>query len=270
MVLVQHMDEEAPIFADERHNRIAELVAAKGKVLTSHLTSLLGVSEPTLRKDLTILEQRGLLKRTHGGAIAARPPAERELDVRSTQNLSAKEAIAAACLEEIADGEAIFLDSGTTVQLLAHELGKSNRRVTVVSNAPKAAAEVALNHGISHILLGGQLRIVSGSLTGPLTAQNLNLFTINTAFIGVSGITKDGITVSDFAEAQLKMTVIDRAQKIIVPVDHTKIGAVDFTKVCGLDQIDVVVTDQADPMLEKVCGDRGIRVVIAGLSRKSA
>jgi DeoR family transcriptional regulator of aga operon len=64
------------------------------------------------------------------------------------------------------------------------------------------------------------------------------------------------------------MTVIERAQKIVVPVDHTKIGAVDLTKVCGLDQIDFMVTDQADPMLEKVCGDQGIRLIIAGLSRK--
>ena len=259
-----HPIEDAPVFADERQSKIAELVACRGKVLTSQLTTFLGVSEPTLRKDLTVLEERGLLKRTHGGAIAIRPPAERDLEVRSTQNLSAKQAIAMACLREINNGEAVFLDSGTTVELVARELGKSRRHVTVVTNAPRAAMEVAANSAISHILLGGQLRLVGGSLTGPLTTQMLNLFRINTALIGVSGITEDGITVSDFAEAQLKIAVIERAQKVVVPLDHTKIGVVDFTKVCGLDQIDVVVTDRSNDNLRRLCDERGIRVVVAG------
>jgi DeoR/GlpR family transcriptional regulator of sugar metabolism len=260
---MDHPMEDTPVFADERQSKIAELVAARGKVLTSQLTTLLGVSEPTLRKDLTVLEQRGLLKRTHGGAVAIRPPVERELEVRSTQNHSAKQAIAVACLREINNGEAVFLDSGTTVQLVAQELGKSRRQLTVVTNAPRAAMEIAANSAISHILLGGQLRLVSGSITGPLTTQLLGLFRINVALIGVSGITEDGITVSDFAEAQLKAAVIERAQKVIVPLDHTKIGVVDFTKVCGLDQIDVVVTDRCNETLQKLCEERGIRVVVA-------
>lgn len=256
--------DDLPTFADERQSQIAELVAARGKVLTSQLTATFGVSEPTLRKDLNTLEQRGLLKRTHGGAISVRPPREQDPEARSTVHLEAKQAIGAACLGELSDGDAVFLDSGTTVQCVARELARAGRRLTVLTNAPRVAAEVAASTACSHVLLGGQYRAVGGSLTGPLTLQNLALFTVNVAVIGVSGVTEDGLTVSDLAEAQLKSAVIARAQKVIVPLDGSKVGVVDFTRVCGLDQVDVVVTDRPHPALEAMCGGRGIRVVVAG------
>lgn len=255
--------EGSPTFADERQSQIAELVAARGKVLTSQLTATFGVSEPTLRKDLTALEGRGLLKRTHGGAISVRPPREEAPEVRATVHLDAKRAIAAACLAELNDGDAVFLDSGTTVQLVARELARSGRQFTVLTNAPRVAAEVAASTACSHVLLGGHYRAVGGSLTGPLTLQNLAMFTVNVAVIGVSGITEDGITVSDLTEAQLKNAVVARAQKVIVPLDGSKVGVVDFTRVCGLDQVDVVVTDRANPNLAAMCSGRGIKVATA-------
>lgn len=255
--------EDALTFADERQTQIAELIAVRGKVLTSQLTTTFNVSEPTLRKDLTILEQRGLLKRTHGGAISVRAPREEDPETRATVHLAAKQAIALACLAELNDGDAVFLDSGTTVQLVARELARSGRQFTVLTNAPRVAAEVAASTVCSHVLLGGHYRAVGGSLTGPLTLQNLAMFTVNVAVIGVSGITEDGLTVSDLAEAQLKNTVVARAQKVVVPADHSKVGVVDFTRVCGLDQVDVVVTDRSHPALGPMCGGRGIKVVVA-------
>src|SRR6266849_1491554 len=115
-------ESDRPVFADERQTRIAELVAIRGSVRNIDLVDLLGVSEPTIRKDMTILEKRGLLKRTHGGAIAARPLVESDLVARSQINVEAKEAIAIACLQEIHNGDAIFLDSGTTTQRIASKL----------------------------------------------------------------------------------------------------------------------------------------------------
>jgi DeoR/GlpR family transcriptional regulator of sugar metabolism len=252
-----------PLFAAERQAQIVELIAAQGKVLTSQLTALLRVSEPTLRKDLSALEQRGLLRRTHGGAIAPRAPLEREPEVRYSQNLAAKRSIALACIQEAGEGDSVFLDSGTTVQQIAREFARAQRRITVVTNSPKAAAEVASVHSITHILLGGEFRPLGGSLTGPLTIGNLNMFTISIAFIGCSGITNDGITVYSLAESQLKAAVIARAQRVIVPLDHTKVGVTDFTRVCAPDQIDVVVTDLENEMLRSLCESKGIRLVVA-------
>src|SRR4051812_16290536 len=92
---------EQQVFADERQARIAALVAVHGRVRLADLVELFGVTEPTIRKDLTTLQARGLVKRTHGGAIAIHSIVERELEVRAASNVEAKEAIARACAQEI-------------------------------------------------------------------------------------------------------------------------------------------------------------------------
>ncbi|MFZ0712161.1 MAG: DeoR/GlpR family DNA-binding transcription regulator, partial [Terrimicrobiaceae bacterium] len=106
---------EGASFPDERRERIAEMVTTRGKVRIAQLTELFGVSEPTVRKDLTLMEQRGLLKRTHGGAISVRPPVEQAMASRIAENAEAKRLIAKACVQLLSPGEAVFFDSGTTV-----------------------------------------------------------------------------------------------------------------------------------------------------------
>lgn len=252
-----------PAFADERQDRIAGLVGERGKVRTTELTELLGVSEPTVRKDLNVLERRGLLRRAHGGAVAARPPEEREFATRAARNAEAKRTIALACLEEVSEGEALFLDSGTTVEQVAHALAESGRRATVLTDAPAVADILSEVPGVSHVLVGGQLRRISGCLTGPLALENIGAFAIDTAFIGASGITEGGVTVSDLGEAQLKAAAMSRARRVVLPVDHSKVGVADFARVCGLEEIDVVVTDRQEDHLAKLCGAQGVRLVVA-------
>ena len=101
------------------------MVATQGKVRIGQLTELFGVSEPTVRKDLTLMEQRGLLKRTHGGAVSIRPPVEQAMASRLAENANAKHLIGKACVELLSPGEAVFLDSGTTVQQIADALAGS-------------------------------------------------------------------------------------------------------------------------------------------------
>lgn len=249
------------MFADERQARIAELVAVHGRVRLADLVEMFGVTEPTIRKDLTTLQQSGLVRRTHGGAIAARSMVERELDVRAGANVEAKEAIARACLAEIKDGDAIFLDSGTTVQRIAAKL--AGRNLTVLTNAVAVAQLVADLPGVDHVLLGGRLRRVAGSLVGALAIENLERFTANLAFIGVSGFSENGLTVADLEEAQLKAMVIERAHRVVLPMDHTKVGATHFARVCELEAVDVLVTDKASATMEELCSAHGIRLVVA-------
>ncbi len=254
---------EPAVFADERQSRIAELVAVHGRVRLADLVALFGVTEPTIRKDLSALQQSGLVKRTHGGAIAVRSMLERELDVRAEANVGAKEAIARACLAEIKDGDAIFLDSGSTVQRIAAKL--AGRNITVLTNAIAVAQLVADLPGVEHVLVGGRLRRVAGALIGALATENLERFTANLAFIGVSGFSENGLTVADLEEAQLKATVIERAHRVVLPLDHSKVGVTHFARVCELDAVDVLVTDQASAAMEELCAAHGIRLVVAQL-----
>ena len=218
------------------------------------------VSEPTLRKDLTVLEQQGLLKRTHGGAVTCRAPAERDVISRFVENVEAKRAIGRLCCDLIETGDAIFLDCGSTIQQLAEHLVTRGLRLTVLTTSPSIAQCLAEVSGITHILLGGQLRRMSGCVAGPLALENLKNFSIGTAFIGASGITDAAITVADFNEAKLKAAVIDSAQKVIVPIDQSKIGVSDFAKVCAPGAIDIVVTDRSNDYLENICRDHEIEL----------
>ncbi|MCU1492077.1 MAG: hypothetical protein JWM85_3482, partial [Acidimicrobiaceae bacterium] len=82
-------------------------------------------------------------------------------------------------------------------------------------------------------------------------------------FIGVTGLSETGFTVADVNEANLKAAAMDRSRRVIVPMDHTKIGAADFVKVCEPDRVDTVVTDEEDADLSQMCEEHGVRVVVA-------
>jgi DeoR/GlpR family transcriptional regulator of sugar metabolism len=256
-----------PLFPDERQSRIAELVATNGKVYIPHLVKLFAVTEATLRKDLNSMEQRGLLKRTHGGAVSLRPPLEQEVETRIARHASAKAEIAKACVDLVSSGEAIFLDCGTTVREIAKQLVNSSKRVMVLTSAPLVAETIADVPWISHVMLGGVFRRLSGCLSGPLATEHLRNFTINTAFIGVSGITEAGITVADLGEARLKAAVIERARRVVIPLDHSKVGLADFSLVCPLHQIDIVVTDAQNDYLARICQASEIQLIVTHKKR---
>jgi DeoR/GlpR family transcriptional regulator of sugar metabolism len=264
------MDAREPadaVFADERQAQIAELVSTQGRARNGELARRFGVSEPTIRKDLSALQRRGLVKRTHGGAIALHPLVDRELAGREATHRDAKHAIARVCLGLIESGDAIFLDSGTTIGSLAAALAaeplERRSNLSVLTNTLEVARVVAELPSIEHVLLGGQLRPASGSVIGALTLHDLQRFTVDIAFIGVSGFSDLGISVGSVAEAEVKATVIERARRVVVPVDHTKVGATDFARICELDEIDTVVMDRANPQIEQLCASHEIELMVA-------
>ncbi len=264
--LVLEGPDEAPAFADERQLRISELVAARGRVRISELTVLLGVTETTVRKDLTALQRAGVLKRTHGGAIGVRSLVEDELDARAIRQSDAKNVIAKLCLNVISHGDAIFLDSGTTTQLIADQLAATLpiprvMHLTILTNSIGIALAVADLPTTEHILLGGRVRRVAGSLVGVLAMENLERFSVNVAFIGASGLSENGLTVADADEAQLKAAVIERALRVVVPLDHTKFGATHFAKVCDFGSIDVIITDKATDPIRELCADHNVLLI---------
>jgi DeoR family fructose operon transcriptional repressor len=245
------MPREQPVFAEERRQRIVDAVAAQGRVRLADLVEILGVTEPTIRKDLSELQRRRLLRRTHGGAIAVQSHLEVPIHDRSLQHLEAKQLIARACRAEIHPGESVFLDSGTTVEAIAD--GLETPDINVLTNAFAVANLVADRPGIRHTLIGGQVRSLGGSLVGPIALETLTRFSVDIAFIGASGLTEHGISVADVAEAQIKQSVIDRARRVVVAMDSSKFGTSDFVAVCGLDRIDMIVTERATANVARWC-----------------
>jgi DeoR/GlpR family transcriptional regulator of sugar metabolism len=256
---------DAPVFADERQARIAELVSVRGRARIGELAETFGVTEPTIRKDLSALQERGLLKRTHGGALAVHPTVDRELAQRQDAHRASKEAIADACVQLLQDGDSVFLDSGTSVEAVARRLAREpdGLRLSVLTNSLGVATALADVSRIDCVLLGGHLRRVDGSVVGDLALDNLQRFSFSSAFLGVSGFSELGISVGSLAEASLKAAVIERARRVVLPLDHTKVGATDFARVSDLDSVDVVVMDEASPAVRELCAGYDIELITA-------
>jgi DeoR/GlpR family transcriptional regulator of sugar metabolism len=258
---------EPPPFGDERQTSIAEYVSARGRARNSELAAMTGVTEVTIRKDLRVLQDRGLLKRTHGGAIARTPLVERELAGRLASNREGKAAIARRCTAMVGEGDSIFLDSGTSVDAIAQALltdpAATPRNLTVLTNTIGVAEAAADVRGVDHVLLGGELRRSSRALVGPMVLHALQRFTVGIAFIGVSGFSEGGLSVSSVAEAEVKATVIENARQVVVPLDHTKVGATDFARICGLEEVDVVVMDKRVPAVQALCEANDIELIVA-------
>jgi len=107
------------------------------------------------------------------------------------------------------------------------------------------------------------VRRVDGSVVGYLALENLQRFTFSTAFIGASGFSEAGVSVGSLAEAALKAAVIERARRVVLPIDHSKVGATDFARVCELDAVDAVVMDEATPAVEELCAAFDIELIRA-------
>lgn len=256
-------------FAEERHQHILELLAERGRVRNTELSDLLGVTEATIRKDVSDLASQHRLQRTHGGAIAVRSLLEPDLPARVQTNTEAKRRIAVACTKLVQPGDAIFLDSGSTVLGIARSLIERTRlhpqvlNLNVLTNALGVAQTLVDQPGIRHTVLGGILRPAGGCFVGPLTLDDVNRFTVNTAFIGVTGLADESFTVADLSEAQIKRAVIDRARRVVVPMDHTKLGASDFASICSLDAVTTIVTDESNDYLSDVCSSSSVELVVA-------
>ena len=169
---------------------------------------------------------------------------------RFVENVEAKRAIARACCDLVEEGEAIFLDCGTTTHHVAQQLAPRGLQLTVLTNSPSVSECLADAGGITHILLGGQLRRKSGGIAGPLALEIVNQFAIATA---------------DYNEAQLKASIIKRTQRVIVAMDRSKIGVTDFAKVCEPRDIDILVTDSANDELRRICKAHEIKLEEAGV-----
>lgn len=266
--MLNHGDDR-PAFATERREHILRLLADQGRVRTVDLAAALDVAEPTVRKDIIELADQGLLRRTYGGALAVTSTlVEPTIATRSTRNVDAKKQIAGLALKMISSGESIYLDNGTTVLALVNALAEAPRaarpgNVNVLTNGIEVAQNLSEVPGVRHVLLGGTYRLAGNALTGPLTLDSLQQFSISTAFIGVSGLAEGSFSVADITEAQVKSAVIARSSRVVVLMDSSKVGATDFARVCHLDAVQCLVTDRGGRGLAQQCADAGVELITA-------
>ncbi|MCW4385120.1 DeoR/GlpR family DNA-binding transcription regulator [Salinibacterium sp. SYSU T00001] len=234
------------MYAPERHQSILEQARAHGRVEVRELAELLGVTPETIRRDLTSLERRGLVRRAHGGAI----PVERTVvgpavSDRNEILVAEKLAIATAALDELPDGGSVIIDAGTTTIKLA-ELLPADRRLTVVTHSLPVAIALADRDNIELHVLGGLVRSSSRATVGTWTHQMVSMVSVDVAFLSVNGITPErGLTTHNIAEAAVKSALIKASRRSIVLADHSKFGREEFGRISPLAAIDTIITDAA-------------------------
>ncbi len=209
------------------------------------LTDRLGVSEVTIRKDLTILEEMGYLVRTRGGArLAEDSRLLRNLDSRRLDHVAAKRDIAGKAREFIREGDTIFIDSGSTCLQLAGMIRGWNLRV--LTNSLDVMVELSSAAGISLFSLGGSYRREAGSFLGPIALDTLKNFNVETCFLGATGFTDRGVfTAQNVIESQLKRRVLDVTGRRIILADSSKFGVTAFSVFANAEDVDVLITDDA-------------------------
>jgi DeoR family fructose operon transcriptional repressor len=252
------------LYAPERHQQILETARAQGRVDVAGLARELSVTPETVRRDLTALERRGVLRRVHGGAIPVeRLGIEPGVADRETHASGQKDRIARAALDELPEGGSIILDAGTTTVRLA-ELLPTDRELTVVTHSIPVASVLISRPNVTLQLLGGTVRGRTLAAVGEWTRAQIAEVFADVAFMGTNAISVEhGLTTPDIAEAAVKRSLIDAARRTVVLADHTKFGRESFAKVAPLSDIDTVITDvELDVELAEDIENAGPRVVV--------
>jgi DeoR/GlpR family transcriptional regulator of sugar metabolism len=235
------------------------------RVGVSELVAATGASDMTVRRDLDFLAAQGVLKRIHGGAITAMPTGvEPPFAARATAAIGAKQAIAAAAVENIRDGETIVLDSGTTALEVARLLRQ--RTVTVMPLCLQVANELVGAPGVRLLIPGGEPRPGELALVGPLTLASLRAVRFDVAVLSPCAFSIEaGLTAFDLGDAEVKQQALAVAARSMVLIDGAKWDRAALAFVCAADRPDLIVTDSTSPDEGRaVLAQRGVLVQVAG------
>lgn len=257
----------------ERLARIIDVINANAIITVDEIVETMGVSPATARRDLDALAERGLLRRTRGGARANEVTFDNPLLQKRGQRQAQKRAIAKRCLEFLEPGCVIGLTGGTTVSAVAQVILEwaveyagpvEGHLVTVVTNAIDIAYGLAGTPRIKVVVVGGVVNQHSLELIGPLSQGVLGQLTFDLAFLGVNGFDDNGAGTVDEYESQVNGLMASRATRAVIVADSTKFGRRSFSSVGGVDVLDTIITD--DGLSEEwrsALEARGYRLLIA-------
>lgn len=239
-----------PSSAKERRALILQMLKHKEEVQVTELSRTTGISEVTIRKDLTILQNRHLLVRTRGGAMRTpieNPNDEPPITKKREFNFQEKARIGEEAAKMIREGDFIMLDSGTTTLEVARHLD-SFHNLHILTNAMNIATELMAYKRFEVVLLGGNVRVNSQSTVGPLALSALRNFSKYKLFLGVDSFSiEHGVSTPNLEEALLNQVMVQQADKVIAVFDSSKFNKRSFVHVANADELDCIVTDRAIP-----------------------
>ena len=228
---------------EERYSVILNLLNEKGIIKVSEITKVLNVTEMTVRRDLQYLENKGLLKRIHGGAQLNNTIIKEELShlKKKSINIEAKKEIAKKIANKINDGESIFLGPGTTIELVYDYI--NSNYLKIVTNSIHVFNKFINDSRYELILVGGTYRNRTGAFVGSITNDTLSKMNIKKAFIGVNGIYNNAISNSNEDEGMIQATVLNNSLERYIVSDSSKLNKRDFYQFYNLEDVTAIITD---------------------------
>ena len=250
-------------FADDRRNRLLEMIRQRGFASLPALAQQLAVSESTVRRDLDFLEESGVAQRTHGGVFYTGPsPKLAHFDQRQSFNWDKKRRIAVAASRLIDDNDTVLLDGGSTTYELAQLL--VGRPLQVVTNSLPVASLFTSSESADLVLIGGYVHAKTGVSLGPYANQMLAGLNVRRAVLSVAGASERGYYNSNLLLVETERAMMSAADEVIVVADSSKFSHTSLTHLCDLGDIDVLVTDERlSPTWRDRLAAADVRVVIA-------
>lgn len=249
--------------AEERQERIEAYLQKREFASLDELSELVDASASTVRRDLSVLESKGSVKRTHGGARLTAPRSDEfAFATRETHQLSEKEVIGKACADLIAPNQSVIVDAGTTAYQAARHLETKTPQIITnslpVANLYNSATQVEV------LVSGGVIYPRLGVLVGPHAVETFSRLHTDVAVMSAGGITAAGIMNSHALLVDIQRAMIRAAQKVIFCLDRSKFGRLSVTLLCELDAVDTIVTDSPiAPELQREIESKGVELVIA-------
>lgn len=232
----------------ERHSLLQDLIARRGIADLDTLAAELRVSQSTVRRDIELLEAKGVVQRTHGGVIWTGQPSQVSpstrpyaFDQRMGYQVDPKRAIAQAAKALVQPGETILIDGGTTTFYFAQEL--ADTALQIVTNSLPIANLFLNNDRVELVLTGGLMYPRYGVLLGPQTESNIATMHTKTMFFSVAGVHDATLYNQNLLLVQTELRMMEQAQRVILLVDSGKFGQQALAKLCDINQVDVVVSD---------------------------
>lgn len=252
----------------ERRNQIVDLVNKQGSVLVTDLSNTFDISEVTIRADLRLLEEKGLVMRFHGGVarvVNALNNDLQEVALEERYGLASdtKKRIALAAINLVKEGMTILLDSGSTTMLVAEALSNMSD-ITVITNNLPAAYTLSENKDITLVVIGGTVRHKTHSMHGTIAELSLRGINADIMFVGADGIdTVNGITT--FNEGySISGVMAEAANTVVAVLDASKFNRRGYNQVLPLDKIDYVITDSSLSSNNKdALINKNIKIIIA-------
>jgi DeoR family glycerol-3-phosphate regulon repressor len=236
-----------PASMRERQSQIRRVVQANGYVTIDNLAQGFNVTPQTIRRDINMLSEEGLIQRYHGGAGMAPSTENVAYTMRKVLCLKEKQAIARMVAANIPNNASLFINIGTTTEEIAKALMR-HQGLRVITNNMHVASILGGNENFEVIVAGGLIRYRDFGIVGPMTIDFILQFRVDYGIIGISGIDMDGTLLDfDHREVRAARAIIDNSRKVFLATDHTKFGRNAMVRLGRLDEVDVLFTDRMPP-----------------------